>query len=78
MIRKWAFRYKYSTGMDREIVGEVLDHLSVAEDVSRIWMMLVIGERGIDDGIDIGFGEADDLAEFTDDGTAFESVVRRQ
>lgn len=42
--------------MDREIVGEVLDHLSVAEDVSRIWMMLVIGERGIDDGIDIGFG----------------------
>ena len=78
VIGEWAFRYKYSTGMDREIVGEALDHLTVAEDVSRVGMMLVVGERGVDDGIDIGFGEADDFTEFADDGPAFESVVRRQ
>jgi len=78
MIRKWAFRYKYTSGIDREIIGEALDHLSVAEDVSRIGMMFVIGEWCIDDRIDIGFGETDDFAEFADDGTTFESVVRRQ
>ncbi len=78
VIREWAFRYKYSTGMDREIVGEALDHLAVAEDVACVRMMFFIGEWCIDDRIDIGFGEADDFAEFADDGTTFESVVRRQ
>lgn len=75
MIRDGAFGHEDAAGMNREIIGKAFDHLAVAEDVFGIGVMFVIGQRGIHDGVDIGFGEADDFAEFADDGAAFERVV---
>ena len=78
VIGDGTFGYEDTTGMDGEIVGKTLDHLAVAEDVFGIGVMFVIGQRGIDYRVDIGFGEADDFAEFADDGAAFERVVGRE
>lgn len=78
VVSKRTFRYKYTSCMDGEIIGEALDHLTVAEDVACVRMVFIVGEWCIDDGIDIGFGEADDFAEFADDGAAFEGIVCRQ
>ena len=78
MIRDGAFGHEDAAGLNREIIGKALDHLAVAEDVFGIGVMFVIGQRGIDYRVDIGFGEADDFAEFADDGAAFERVVGRE
>lgn len=75
VIGDGAFGDEYAACVNREIIGKAFDHLAVAKDVFGIGVMLVIGERGVYDGIDIRFGEADDFAEFADDGAAFESVV---
>ena len=58
-----------------KIVWKTFDHFAIAKDVSCIGMMFVIGERCIDDGINVCFGKADYFAELADDGAAFKSIV---
>lgn len=75
VIGDGAFGHQHTAGVNGQIIGKTFDHLTIAEDVFGVRVMLIIGEGGINDGIDIGFGEANDLAEFADDGAAFEGVV---
>ena len=75
VIIQRSLRDQDAPSMNREVVGKSFHQLAIAEDMLGEGMMLRIGERFIDDGVDIRFRKPKDLAEFADDGFALEGIV---